>query len=308
MENNFQIVYSIVRVVVIAVSTLCLDREIFGQTLNNFSDLVEMHRESRSAIVSYCVKIEQLSSVMVPINRPPPAKSDANKSLAPFEYKYANYFSKSTVEIACDQANDRCLVIRHTEPLLPELAFATSFGTNNTTSVHLIDGDVAFQLSENRFWKQSALITVPIPDPLSLGGGYCHEAMHYYPFAKVHRNLTTWSQPRWSIERKGSVVTFFSEFDADSKRREKSISFDSQKGAHPVAIQYATKRGDKFRQEVDGVVSLMKVDDYWMPRYVRYACSEDSTTTYFLDWFAINQPLPEGLFDKELLLSLLGIE
>ncbi|MDZ4850699.1 MAG: hypothetical protein SGI77_15540 [Pirellulaceae bacterium] len=271
--------------------------------MSTFSESLEQFRQSRSAIASYCVRIESLTFLSDDFKQSLVAGASPNVDTT-------NFLLRSTFEIACDQANDRWLAIQYTEPFLPELAFAGSLNVGSSINVYLIDGAVAFKLAGRKFVELPSLIAVPVPDPLTLGGGFCHEMANFVPQSKMFSNLSSWNRAykNWTVESAGSIVTFRQPLAMDPKLSPLSISFDAQKDSHPVAIRVGEMRSKGFFHSVEADVKLRKVDGYWMPRYVSYACNENTVKTFFLEWFSINQPLPEGLFDKDLLLSLLGIE
>jgi hypothetical protein len=282
---------------------------------SNFLQAVRNFQSSRDSIVSYCVKIEGLSVTSNSIVDPTKGKSSntspnqigVDDGVVKFQE-----FTKFTIEAISDVANDRHFFCYNAEPLLPGLT--TSAGTDfiGTSQAYLVDGAVGFTYSEGRFKEVKDLRAIPVPDPLAIGSGFCAEAKAFFSFTEISNNLRSFGQiagkgvVKWTESREGSIETFRQRFPFDRTQSTTLFSFDAQRGYMLTKREAANI--DRQRKLVPLVLNMTipkKVGSIWFPGYVAYQCNESSFRAFWLDFFSVNDAIPEDFFRPEILELLL---
>ncbi len=247
-----------------------------------FKDCVNRFAESRGDIASYCVKIDRLIYV------PKIARPDGTILFQ---------LHRSVIEIASDVVNDRTLFL-----CLGGTA-GLDFG-RASPSVKMSLGPQFIAMTPSGF-QEDARGSAFVPDPLALGGGLVGETfIQHFPLSDMIRQLYDMLDylRLFEVKRQGPLV----EFSTHDRR----FVFDSSRGFLPVENESRSSQGrfkpdgqlETFESRVSGKVIPVLVKGIWLPRTVSYTTNEGFYHME-LDWVAVNEPLPDFLFDKEMLQS-----
>ncbi len=279
-----------------------LDCSVFSQdgTVDHSKEFllaIDEYRKSLSNVGTYCLKLNEILLVDGSGEKAAGQIGNDEPTVS---------IQRHTVEILCDQPNDRMIAIESFEPLFPELGFGGALSVGSTMNLYLIDGIAASRLAGSKFNSMNAVSAIPLVDPLTVGGVFWGELQRLTPVPRAISNLGTWNSSRWVMEQKGPIRTFRLPVAKDSTTSPLLIGFDTSRGWLPVEIQKNSISRGKVTSDVAGKVQLRKLSGEWLPFYALYNCGGKTVRAMHFDWFSINMPIPEDFFDPQSLLLLSG--
>lgn len=244
-----------------------------------FLHLADQFISSREAIVSYQTKIKA---------RYHGAKT---KGGAKFDHAYE-------LEMMVDRTTNSFLCFRNS---VPSIITATDKGESQ---VVLIAGGQYYLGAGGNLVLRGGYKSAPIIDPLVHGSVFCGEVMQFSPVEEALTNFRGLNSDRWAIKRVGprqmfSQVPFDEEVSFTKPRF--LVSFDVDKGV-PVEIVFSNV---SLRVKVD----YAKYGQHWLASQASYVCgNNDFALTFDIEWFNVNEPIPELLFKPANVSKLCGLK
>ncbi len=218
--------------------------------------------------------------------------------------KVASFGVRKDIEMVVDHIQDKCLIIVNTRSLAPGMNFYERRPLADS-QVYLVNGNRSRFIDRKGVWADFGNANrIAAPDPLAIGAGFCGDAKRFKRLNETIEGLYSWNNTGMQFSTKSALSIFHDSKVDNVGEYESSVSFNTDRGGIITRITHVPN--PSLKAVIRGEVDSVNIGGHWLPNRVAYQCAPDqSFFTWDFDWVTVNEPIPDDLFDQEIIEQLL---